>query len=268
MDIVTDAFEEWAHSMRVLFEAHSHAHYGGLLNVDSAEAVGNIEVALSSVLNAFHSMNDILKKIEYDGKIDWYGCPELAIILVLRNARHHNHARKIRTMYTYYFQEAEQVGSMERYVLVNFPLADGENTFEVYLSWADLKFLFSISCTETRIKPEVMNKISSYIGCDKFCSYSSYYEVGEDNVFFNIVPLIVNAAIKIVPTISSLMSPRSLEGRTMLNLFCNGTPAKTKEHEVNAGPIAYVPWRVSINLPPSHPPTASPTARYPRHSPC
>lgn len=93
MNEISDAFESLAHALRVLLEADWHAKVGGLLEVDRAEAVGNIEAALAGVLNAFHSLYDAINK-STDVAIEWYANPELAMILVLRNARHHNHAKK------------------------------------------------------------------------------------------------------------------------------------------------------------------------------
>ena len=59
---IEHAFEELAQGLRVLLEADFKANRGGLLLVDRAEAVGNIENALSSVLNAFHSLYDAIEK--------------------------------------------------------------------------------------------------------------------------------------------------------------------------------------------------------------
>lgn len=121
MNTITDAFDDFSHSLRVLQEADFRAA-SGLLVVDRAEAVGNIENAWSSVLNAFHSLYDAMEK-DPGYSLDWYAKPELALILVLRNARHHNHARKVRTLYAHYVQEAEKIGRLEMYLLLDFPAA-------------------------------------------------------------------------------------------------------------------------------------------------
>src|SRR5467141_2659478 len=154
--IVDHAFDDLAHSLRVLLEANHRAHGGGLLMVDTAEAVGNIETALSSVLNAFHSLYDALGKTPSpDGlPIDWYQSGQLATILALRNARHHNKANKIRTLYNYHAREAERPDRLTMYVLVNFPSPEeGAGTFEVYLSWSDFDQLLSMPQSESRLDP-------------------------------------------------------------------------------------------------------------------
>jgi hypothetical protein len=51
---VSDAFEDLSHAFRVLLEADDRANRQGLLQLDRAEAVGNIEIALAAVLNTFY----------------------------------------------------------------------------------------------------------------------------------------------------------------------------------------------------------------------
>jgi len=211
-----------------------------LLEIDRAEAVGNIEAELAGVLNSFHSLSDALEKEGQESAVDWYGTPELATILVLRNARHHNQARKVRTMYTYYAQEAEQIGRMEMYVLVDFPAEEeGADTFDVYLSWADLKALLALPPNESRIRDAVSQSIREYLGTKNFGAYAREFEQPEERVFFNVVPLIVNAAIKVVPKIKHLVKPRSTESKTFLALFQHVLPSHTTAPKVDCGPIVF-----------------------------
>lgn len=238
---LTDAFEDLAQSLRVLLEANDKAHREGLIHVDRPEAVGNIEMGLASVLNSFHSLHDAMEKSGQGALVPWYDTPELATILALRNARHHNLARKVRTMYTYYAQEAEKIGRMEMYVLVDFPAEeDGADTFDVYMSWADLRELLQMPQQRSKLRPATKSAIAQYLGAEKFRSYSARYQLEEERVFFNVVPLIVNAAIKVVPKIKHLIVARSTESETFSTLFDHVLPAKTTEHEVNCGPIAFV----------------------------
>lgn len=239
--LITDAFEDLAHALRILLESNIRAHAGGLLQLDRDEAIGNIEGALTTVLNAFHSLYDAMEKGITSKRIDWYAAPELATVLALRNARHHNQAKKIRTMYNYYVQEVEAVGRMERYLLVDFlALEPGAKTFDLYLSWQDLQVLFAMPRKETRLREDVESSIRAYIGTGKFGSYATKYELSQDRVFFNCVPLLVNAAIKVVPLIMDAVSPRSMESETYLKHFCGlAKGSDTTQHEVNCGPVAF-----------------------------
>lgn len=234
------AFEDLAQSLRVLLEANDKAHRQGLIQLDRAEAVGNIEMGLAAVLNSFHSLYDAMGKSGHDSLVSWYDTPELATILTLRNARHHNLARKVRTIYTYYVQEAEKIGHMEMYLLVDFPAEeDGADTFDVYMSWSDFRELLQLPQQESKLRPTVTSAITQYLGTSRFKEYADCYQLDERRVFFNVVPLIVNAAIKVIPKIKHLVQPRSTESKTFSTLFDHVLPAKTAEHEVNYGHIVY-----------------------------
>lgn len=242
MSLINDAFDDLSHSLRVLLEANDRAHRQGLLNLDRAEAVGNIETALASVLNAFHSIYDAMDKSPRYSSVDWYQYPELALILVLRNARHHNHARKIRTMHSYYAQEAQKIGSMEMYILVDFPAQEGgADTFDVYLSWSDLLDLFSMPTRETRIRDPLKVVLREYLGSRKFREYADYYQLDERRLFLNIVPLVVNAGIVLMSHIRNDVKPLSTESEAFYAHFQSAQPAFTDRHEVNCGPIALMP---------------------------
>ena len=241
MTPISDAFEDLSHALRVLLEADFRAKAGGLLHLDRAEAVGNIESALAGVLNAFHSLYDATSKDD-SLSIDWQSTPELATILALRNARHHNHAKKVRTLYTYYNQEAEKVGSMEMYVLLDFPATeDGGDTFDLFMSWKDFNDFLAMPTSTTRIRPPNVEAIRRYLGASQFPAYAEGFDQSEDRVFFNIIPLICNAAAIVVPMIASLINPQSTESKTYLWLFSDMPRSDISSPEVNCGPIAYMP---------------------------
>lgn len=242
MNQISDSFEDLSHALRVLLEADYRANNVGLLHIDRAEAVGNIEIALAGVLNAFHSIYDAISKEGHADIIDWYKTPELATILVLRNARHHNQAKKIRTLYSYYLQHAEKIGCMEMYVLVDFPAEEvGGDTFNVFLSWADLKMLLDMPVKESRIPLLVSQSVREYLYTDRFKNHALDYALDEQRVFFNVVPLFVNAAIKIVPLIKTFITARSTESQAFLELFNDLQLSNTCSHEVNCGPVVLMP---------------------------
>jgi hypothetical protein len=235
---IKHSFEELSQSLRVLLEADNNANRGGLLFVDRAEAVGNIETGLTGVLNSFHSLYDAIGKQLEKSPIDWYKSAPLALILIIRNARHHNTANRIRTLYAYHTQEARSLEHMEQYILVDFTCSDeGADTFDLYVSWIDLKNLFSLPEKETRIRKETINIINEYLNTEKFIEYAECYELDESRVFFNIIPLFVNAAATIVPLIKDYCDSESTEASFFVNHFTTVVKANTKDHDVNCGPF-------------------------------
>lgn len=239
--VIDHAFDDLAHSLRVLLEANYRAHGGGLLQVDRAEAVGNIEAALAGVLNGFHSLYDAIGAQFGNPPIDWYANGPLATILALRNARHHNKANKIRTLYNFHAQESVDPGRMTNYVLVDFPANDeGGDTFDVFLSWFDFKRYLSMPKNENRLSTETCDLVSEYLGSSKFKLYARHYQLSEKRVFFNVVPLIVNAAATITPLIRSTIKPLSTESEIYAGLFADMAHADTSRPEVSCGPIALI----------------------------
>lgn len=235
---ITRAFEALAQSLRVLLEADWHANPGGLLSLDRGEAVGNIETALAAVLNAFHSLYDAIEKRIGNPPIDWYASGPLATVLAARNARHHHLANGIRTLYSYHAQEAERPDRMAQYVLVDFPAPEeGADTFDVYISWADLDTLLALPRSGSRLRPATCQIIREYLDAQKFAQYAAHYDLPVHSVFLNMVPLFVNAAAEIAPHLQGYVAHDSMESRFFMEHFCSVTKADTRAHEVKCGPF-------------------------------
>jgi hypothetical protein len=232
------AFDDLAHSLRRLLEAHWHAHRGGLLRVDRNEAIGNIEGALTGAFNAFHSLYDAMGKGP-SRTFSWWDSGPLTTVLSIRNARHHNKANKIRTLYTHHAREAARPDRMESYILVDFRSPDPEaSTFEVYLSWQDLDELLRMSPAESRLKPSSAELVRSYLRSEKFLGYSEFYHVPEASVFFNIIPIFVDAGYSVYPVLEGSLNAFSTEGEAFKATFSQGLFNLMDEPEVACGPFA------------------------------
>ncbi len=97
---------------------------------------------------------------------------------------------------------------MEMYVLLDFKSPDPTaTTFEVYQSWFDLKTLLAMDPKQSRIAAKTSRAISDYLGVKNFAQYAAHYEQREDKVFFNSVPLLVNAGMSITPAIADRIQP-------------------------------------------------------------
>lgn len=236
--LLSNCFEELCQALRVLLEADARANRGNLLQVDRAEAVGNIETALSTVLNSFHSLYDAMGKSSEFKSFNWFEYGELAAVLSIRNARHHNHANRIRTLYTYHVQEAPKPTKMVSYVYVDFPSPDPTaDTFDVFLSWSDMLNLFSLPQSTTRLHDKTKQKIIEYLQSDRFSSYAQHYQRSEQHIFFNCVPLFVNASARTVPFIAPHVKPNSTEAEFFLDHFSSVEPADFANPTVDCGPF-------------------------------
>lgn len=235
---IEHSFENLAQSLRILRESIYKAHHMGLIFEDQAEAIGNIENAYTSILNGFHSLYDAIEKQLSQNPIDWYKTPELATILVLRNARHHNQANKIRTIYSYHIEKEKRLESMEQYIFVDFPIrGDDADTMDFFISWEDFNSLLSQEKSVTRIKEETISLINTYLNTKLFYNYANQYELPEKKIFLNVVPLFVNAGKKIMPFIQKYCNYNSIESNLFRELFLSVQFADTKKHEVNCEPF-------------------------------
>lgn len=228
--MLTKAFEAYAQSLRILLEAVLKSH--SLIMVDPHEASGNIEQGFTTVLNAFHSLYDNIRLIP-EIEFDWYGVPETATILALRNARHHNFANKIRGLYAYHLEQDEPEKPVEYLILDYLETEDGGKTFETLVSWGDIDEMLSLPNATTKLRNSVVPKIRDYLYGDLINSYVDKFGIGKTNIFVNVTPLIVNASMKIVPIIKQYVTPRSTEAKHFIHHFENVFPADTGKHEIN-----------------------------------
>ena len=80
--LIDHAYDDLAHSLRVLLDADYHANRGGLLLTDRAEAVGNIETALGAVLNALGETDQAISAYRRAIRIAYHDPIEIADLAI------------------------------------------------------------------------------------------------------------------------------------------------------------------------------------------
>ena len=231
--MLTHSFEDLAQTFRVLVESHFKFHQ--IITVDRPEAVGTIETAINAKLNAFHNLYDLMLQ-DLGNPVDWYNTPELCIILAIRNARHHNKANRIRSIYNFHTQTCANPTDIKRYLYVDFPAGqedgeDGGDFFDVPLSWFDLETFLSAPRAESRLKPTARQLIRNYLDADQFELEADERGIDRENIFFNFVPLTLTAGVALEPFIKGHVTPGSIEANSFLNLFGSMDAAMTTSHE-------------------------------------
>lgn len=227
--LISSAFEDLSHSFRILLE-QSHFYFPKLLETDKAEAIGNLEASLTGNLNAFHSIYDAMNK-EISKSIKWYHTPELCLILILRNARHHNFANKIRSIYTFHNQK--YVSQTVDYLFVNFDKKEDKNAFyfNVPISWQDIDDIFELPFEQTRVPVKSKNLVREYLKADLFESLASENNIPKELIFINYPPLIKAAAIKLYPYIKGKIALNSTEVEAFSSMFDGDPEPIIKNHE-------------------------------------
>lgn len=229
--MLSHSFEDLAQAFRVLMESNWSLQQ--LLAVDRAEAIGNLEAGLNTQLNAFHNLYDNM--ISNGLEPEWYSKPELLMMLVIRNARHHNKANRIRSIYNYHRQSMANPTQHSDYFYVNFPAPpedEGAGYFEVPISWGDIDVMLSLPRQESRLRPEARERIRSYLNADAFENAAGRHGLTKEKIFINYVPLSMNAGITLHPYIIDFLSLNddSVEAKSFLSLFGTTSPALTEQH--------------------------------------
>ena len=229
--MLTHSFEDLSQTFRILLESNWKFHQ--LITVDRAEAVGTIETAINAKLNAFHNLYDLMSQ-DLDNPVNWYSKPELCIMLAIRNARHHNKANRIRSIYNFHTQVCAKPTDIKNYLYVDFsanPEDEGGDFFDVPLSWADIDIFLSLPRNESRLRPEAKIIVRNYLNADKFEAEAHKNNLRKEDIFINFVPLTLNAGIVLYPYINTYVTPKSVEAKSFLSLFSSSGAAVTHEHE-------------------------------------
>ena len=224
--MISDRFDDFSQSLRVFIEQKIKLQ--GLLLVDADEAVGNIELACKSMLDTFASLYDAARsspKVDFD----FYASPLCCCVLAYRNAKHHNNACGIRSVYRY-----AQQNEREDYLLVDFPAGDGEEGggfIDHYVSWGDFCALLDMPRSQNRLRSNSRQLIRSRIGADEFERFAKEDNVPVDRVFINIIPIIIGAGTEFMPHLKSQVSPQSVEAKHFVFHFEEVEQANFSEPE-------------------------------------
>ena len=144
--MISERFEDFAQSLRVFGE--QKLRFERLFLIDAMEAVGNVEHAMKGQLDAFHSLYDAAA-VNPDVDFNFYANPLCCFVLQYRNAKHHNHAHGIRSVYRY----ARDNGEEEPYLLVSYPAGPGEeggDFIDHHISWSNFHDFWTVLLTATR----------------------------------------------------------------------------------------------------------------------
>lgn len=216
MKSVSEAFDGFSHALRINTEHLMRAPK--LLQVDPQECAGNLDQGLSAILSAFHSIYDAAKD---DSRIvfEWNRTAPTATLLAIRNARHHNHANRIRSLETF-FTRGCQAGRSKNYGLVTYgpPPEVGEPSFIQAISWEDTDSLLNMPHKASHLSAERVATIYSYVGGEAMSAFASLHDARLP-IFFDALPLVVNAAKAVVTVLEPHIETLSVESETFLDHF-------------------------------------------------
>lgn len=216
--MISRRFESLAQAFRVFVE--QHFRLPNLILIDAPEAVGNLDHAIDGILNAFHGLYDAVKS-EANDAFNFYDDPLCAFVLRLRNARHHNQANGVRSVYRRAQAEQDHIN----YIMIDFEAGDGEeggSFAEHYMAWQDILAVLALE------KDKYRNSVAAgreAIQADMFEAWCAEHGYSEYQMFLNVIPILSAAGSACISQIARYIDPQSLEARAFLDIFQNVEPA-------------------------------------------
>lgn len=220
--MISNRFESLAQAFRVFTE--QKMKFEPLLLIDAPEAVGNLDHAIDGILNAFHGLYDAAK-IEAPANFDFYESPFCATALRLRNARHHNQANGVRSIYRCARNEAQPIN----YMLVDFPAGDGEEGggfADYFVAWQDV---LTVLDEQYDKYPDSVIAGREAIGVTIFEDWCSSQGYSDCQVFINLVPILAAACASCTGPLADYITPESIEAESFLMIFQEVGMAKFTE---------------------------------------
>jgi len=222
--MISDRFETLAQAFRVF--AEQHLRFRQLFLIDAPEAVGNLDHAIDGILNAFHGLYDAVK-LEAPEAFNFYDDPLCAFVLRLRNARHHNQANGLRSVY----RRARAEEHPRDYLLINFEAGeseDGGSFAEHYVSWSDIRAILDLQSAKYA---DSVTAGREAIAADRFEDWCLAHSYEVDRMFANLIPILSAACSRCTGAISQYIEPESVEAEAFLNIFQNVEPADFDRQE-------------------------------------
>ncbi len=235
---VADALAGLARAFDALHEADVRANPGGLLAQDRPRAVADIDAALDATLSAFHTLCLATDAQWPDVPVDWYANADLALVLALHAARAQGDARRPRTVYAAHAQGAPRPTALEHYVLVDFDYAvERADAFDVFLSWTDFEAYLAQDGAAHQRRAATVACIRHYLGADDFPHYAAHHALPLERVFFNVVPLFVNAGATVATLIAPVVEADAQARALLGHRFAANVRADTRRPLVSCGPF-------------------------------
>lgn len=188
----------------------------GLFLVDPPEAVGNLDHAVDGILNAFHGLYDAVNA-EAKGAFDFYANPIAGFVLWVRNARHHNKANRVRSVYRCARTEENETN----YILVDFAAGEKEEGgafAEHYVSWKDICLIFE---AQSQKYPASVEAYRAGLSADEMEAWCKDHGYSERQIYVNLIPILAAAGSACTGAIANYITPESVEAEAFLNIFQN-----------------------------------------------
>jgi len=199
VEILQQAVRKLANSMRIYVE--THLGFQRLVRVDKEEAINNLDRALESKFEAFHSLYDVSK--DY---LDYFAHADTAVLILIRNAIHH----RDHLLFRGWNQEMALEDRFKNYLgaeflLVDYPTLGSPSQMRYFYKLEDFYHRIDVTMAspylEKRMGKARRRKLLDQINVDLFFSEiraraeSDRYPVKQ--VYVNVIPIFISATCRV-----------------------------------------------------------------------
>lgn len=199
MEIIHNALEKLSNSMRIYAENSTKFHQ--LRQIDTEEAINNLDRAFEAKLEAFHSLYDVTK----DG-FAYFEHVDTSLLILLRNAIHHRDHLLFRSWNSeMHLNSGMEKNSGAAFLLVNHKTVDGSMISEYYYKLEDILDRIddtrSSEYLETKIgeknREKLMRLISNNLKINEVLEFAKSKRYPLSQVYLNIIPIYISAMSKL-----------------------------------------------------------------------
>lgn len=197
--LVSSAADRLSNALRLYAEASINSK--ALFSVDKEEAIDNLDRAFDGILNGFHSMYDamIAAKLE----LNWHAHGDTAACILVRNARHHN-AEGLFDSWNSIMLKRGGLGRMAgaAFLLVGYQLVgEGGWVSEYYVPFDDFKKRLEMPASRIKDPAAIAALFDRECGFAAIRDQASKERYPANQVYLNMIPIVMNAATRVYSTI-------------------------------------------------------------------
>lgn len=199
MEIKQQAVKKLANSMRIYVE--THMDFNRLKDVDQEEAIDNLDRALESKLEAFHSLYDVTKD-----DFNYFSYGDTALIILLRNAVHH----RDHLLFKSWNQEIALNEGYKKYLGAEFILA----SHDVLDSPSRMRYFYKLEDFYQRIdldlespyvdqrmrngnRTKLLAQLNEDLNFKSIMGYAQQERYPKKQIYINIIPIFISAVCKV-----------------------------------------------------------------------
>ena len=205
MEIKQSAIDKLANSMRIYVE--TTISFNRLKNIDSEEAINNLDRAFEAKLEAFHSLYDVTKN-----DFKYFDNADTAVLIMLRNALHHKDHLLFRSWnYEMLLNDGLKKNLGAEFLMASHEVIDAAHTMRYYYKLDDFFARIDASVRspylENKMSKGNRNKLVGQLRNELYfgivTKHAKNNTYPSSQVYINVIPIFISATCKVFKALKS-----------------------------------------------------------------